>query len=166
MSRRWVILVAAACAVRVAIPLAALAAAGSALPGLPAYTFVPTPGDAQGFYSAARDFVAAWNRLGPPLVGAVVLGLLAAAAGAVMLARRGRRDLALALAALAVALAVTAGITETSHHTGAAVFGWSLLCSLPMSSSGRRDHFGPRMGFALGLPLELLAIVTTTSAPG
>jgi hypothetical protein len=159
---RWALLVAAACALRVAIPLAALAAAGRALPGLPTYTFVATPGDAQGFYSAARDFVAAPNRLGPALAGAVALGLLAAAVGAVVLARRGRRDLALALVAVAVALAIAVGITRTSHHTGAAVFGWSLLWSLPMFVLRAVGiEFGPRVGFALGLPLELLAIVTT-----
>ena len=66
------------CAVRVAVPLVALAASGRSLPGLPFYRYEPTPGDGQGFYSAAREFMASWGRLGPARLLAVAV-LLAAA---------------------------------------------------------------------------------------
>ena len=136
---------------------------GHSLPGHPTYTFVPTPGDAQGFYSAARDFVAAWKRLGAPLVGAVAFGLLAAAVGAVALARRGRRDLALALAA---ARRRARGLgrhhrDEPPHRRRRLRLVAALVA--PDVRPPRRGHrLRPRVAFGLGLALELLALVTTT----
>ena len=54
-------------AIRVAIPLAAYADAGSGLPGLPAFARSPLDGgltgDATGFYAATREFMAAWGRM-------------------------------------------------------------------------------------------------------
>ncbi|MDQ3821879.1 MAG: hypothetical protein M3321_01395, partial [Actinomycetota bacterium] len=50
--------VGALAAVRVAIPLAALAASGRALPGLPRYEYDGLTGDATGFYAATREFIA------------------------------------------------------------------------------------------------------------
>src|SRR3954469_23627793 len=79
-------------AIRVAIPLAAYADAGSGLPGLPAFTRSPVDGgltgDATGFYAATREFMAAWGRM-PRLVLAVdELFALASAAILVVLWRR------------------------------------------------------------------------------
>src|SRR6266436_2482245 len=70
-------------AIRVAIPLAAYADAGSGLPGMPAFTRSARDGglsgDATGFYAATREFMAALGRM-PRLVlaGDVLLGLAAA----------------------------------------------------------------------------------------
>ena len=54
-------------AIRVAIPLAAYADAGSGLPGMPAFTrparYGGLSGDATGFYAATREFMAAWGRM-------------------------------------------------------------------------------------------------------
>src|SRR6266536_6705317 len=75
-------------AVRVAIPLAAYADAGSSLPGLPEFQRQARDGglmgDASGFYAAAREFMAAWGRMPHVVLGLVaLLGLAAAAAFAV-----------------------------------------------------------------------------------
>jgi hypothetical protein len=64
-------------AVRVAIPLAALAASGHALPGLPRYRYGPLSGDATGFYAAARALMASARGLGAPLAAVVAAGLVA-----------------------------------------------------------------------------------------
>jgi hypothetical protein len=60
-----------------AIPLAALAASGRALPGLPRYEYEGLTGDATGFYAATREFIASPARLG-------ALGLLALVAAIVL----------------------------------------------------------------------------------
>ena len=51
---RWLAALVALAAVRAAIPLAALAAEGSSLPGSPRYDFVGLTGDATGCYAAAH----------------------------------------------------------------------------------------------------------------
>src|SRR5918994_5045202 len=76
-NRRWLLVVAALAALRTAVPLAALAASGEQLPGLPRYRFVALPGDATGYYAATREFMAAWGRL--PSVAVAVLALATAA---------------------------------------------------------------------------------------
>src|SRR5262249_44966003 len=130
----------------------------------PTYTYDPTPGDAQGFYSAARDLMASWGRLGPAL-GLVALLLLAAGVAAVWLRRRGRTDLVIVVAAFAVSLAVAAAITKTSHHTGAAVIGWSLIWSAPMLPYRALGlTLDPRVAFGFGLALTLIALCVTTCA--
>ena len=152
----WLVWLAAACAVRVAIPLSALAAGGRALPGLPRYDFDPAPGDAQGFYSAARDFMAAWGRLSPLALLLVAVGLITAAVAVRSLWRRGRADLAIVFAGAAVSLAVVVAITQTSRHTGAAVFGWPLIWSAPMLPYRALGlPLDPRIAFGFGLVLAL-----------
>src|SRR5437899_2288769 len=79
-------------AIRVAIPLAAYADAGSGLPGMPAFTR-PTQdgglsGDATGFYAATREFMAAWGRMPRPVLALDALAALAAVAVLVLLWRR------------------------------------------------------------------------------
>ncbi|MGH3102668.1 MAG: hypothetical protein ACRDN6_01040, partial [Gaiellaceae bacterium] len=74
----WFAALATLGAIRVAIPLAALAAEGSSLPGLPRYDFVALTGDATGYYAAAREFMAAWGRLPPVLVAALAVAAVAA----------------------------------------------------------------------------------------
>src|SRR5260221_1455673 len=71
-------------AIRVAIPLAAYADAGSGLPGMPAFTRSARDGglsgDATGFYAATREFMAAWGRMPRAVLALDVLAALAAAA--------------------------------------------------------------------------------------
>jgi hypothetical protein len=154
------------CAVRVAIPLAALAAAGSALPGLPRYEWVATPGDAHGFYSAAREFMAAWGRLGF-LLPVAVLALVAGAVAAALFWRRGgpAQAWAVVAAAAGTSAAVTLAVTEMSGDTGAATVGWSLVWGavmLPVRAVG--VGLGPEEGFGFGLALSLAANVATVVA--
>ena len=165
--RRWYAALAGLCAVRVAVPLAALVASPGDLPGLPRYVYEPTPGDAQGFYSAAREFIASWGRLGAPAVLAGAVALLAVAFWAVRTwrARPSARGWVVVVLAVAFSLAVVAAITQISRHTGAAVFGWPLLWALPMlpyrALGGPLD---PDVAFGFGLALSLVANVGTVVA--
>ncbi len=160
---RWLAWLVLACAFRVALPLAALAAAGHSLPGQPRYVFDATPGDAEGFYSAARELMAAWGRLGPVILVLVALGVLVAAFAVVKLCRRGRTELAVVVGAAACGLAVTAAITQTSRHTGGTVIGWPLVWSIPMLPYRALGFpLDPRIAFGFGLVVSLLAIVVTT----
>lgn len=162
----WVGALAVLAAIRVAIPLAALAAEGSQLPGLPRYSFVALSGDATGFYAAAREFMASWGRLPPAVVVTLALAVLAGAAAFVAGWRgyRDRRAWLLAGAALAAALVVTAGVSQM-NPPGAAVFGWPLVWSLPMlpyrALGGPLD---PEIAFGFGLTLSLAANAVTIIA--
>src|SRR6266446_2891551 len=83
-------------AIRLAVPLAVYADAGSGLPGLPAFTRSPRDGgltgDATGFYAATREFMAAWGRM-PRLVLAGDALFVAVAAAAIVVAWRRRPEL-------------------------------------------------------------------------
>jgi len=156
-------------AIRVAIPLAAYADAGSGLPGLPAFTRSPQlgglTGDATGFYAATREFMAAWGRM-PHLVLAGVA--LAAAAAAVALVWLWRRRPAwrpwLVPAALCVFGLVVCVDVHWMKPSGAAVFGWPLLWALPMLAYralgvGLSKHIAWDFGFAISLALVALTVV-------
>jgi hypothetical protein len=155
------------CAVRVAVPLAALVASPGSVPGLPYYRYEPTPGDGQGFYSAAREFIASWGRLGPALILLLGLALVGVAVAGWRLwrSRPARRAWVLAGAGLAVGLVLAAAISQMSGHTGAAVVGWSLVWGavmLPVRAVG--VAVGPDTGFAFGLALSLAANCVTVVA--
>src|SRR2546427_12916831 len=81
-------------AIRVAIPLAAYADAGSGLPGMPAFTRPAQDGglmgDATGFYAATREFMAAWGRMPRPILALAALFVVAAVAAIVAAWRRRR----------------------------------------------------------------------------
>jgi hypothetical protein len=166
MTRRWLWALAALAALRVAIPLAALAASGHALPGLPRYEYEGLTGDATGFYAAAREFMASWGRLGALLLGPFVPATLAAAA-AILVAWRRRlvRPAWLAVAAAwAFSLVVCAAVTQM-QAPGAGVFGWPLVWSLPMlpyRALGR--PLDPDTAFVFGLVLSLAANAVTVFA--
>ena len=165
-ARNWWLVLAALAAVRVGVALAALAASGEQLPGLPRYRFLALPGDATGYYAATREFMAAWGRL--PLV---VVGLVACstAAGAILLAREWRRRpdrrpwLVVGAAAGAASLATLA--VSQMNASGAGVFGWPLVWALPMlpyrALGGPLD---PEIAFGFGLALSLAANVVTIVA--
>jgi hypothetical protein len=158
--------VAALAAFRAAVPLAALAASGRQLPGLPRYEYVGLTGDATGYYAAAREFMASWGRLPVLVVALLALGVLA---GAVALAwawrsRPGRRPWLVASAAAACSLVASVGVWKM-HAPGAAVVGWPLVWSVPMlpyRAFGFPLDEGVAFGF--GLVLSLAANVVTVCA--
>ncbi len=162
----WQRALAALVAVRIAIPLAALAASGHQLPGQPRYDFVPLTGDATGFYAAAREFLAAWERLPVALVAALALLTVAGSAAVVVVWRR-RVDLRPWLVAGFVAgfgLVVTVAVTQM-NESGAAVFGWPLVWSLPMLPYRALGFpLDPEIAFGFGLPLSLAANAVTVVA--
>jgi hypothetical protein len=135
--RSWWSTLALLVAARLAIPIAAYVDAGTKLPGIPRFVRPHADGglqgDATGFYAAAREFMAAWGRMPRAVFALDVLSLLAAAVAIVVLWRR-RSDLRpwlVPAALLAVGLAICVDI-HWMKPTGAAVFGWSLVWSLPM----------------------------------
>jgi hypothetical protein len=158
-------------AVRVTLPLAALAASGTKLPDLPRYDYAATTGDGSGFYAATREFLASWGRL--PLAGLIGLAVAAVIVAAVLLrawcSRRAPRAWLLVATAAAFALVVTPAVTEM-NPPGAAVFGWPLVWSLPMLPYRALGFpLDPDIAFGFGLALSLLAnavSVVATAAAG
>jgi hypothetical protein len=156
-------------ALRVAIPLAAYADAGSGLPGMPAFTRPARDGglsgDATGFYAATREFMAAWGRM-PRIV--LALAVLAALAAAIVLVFLWRRRPAFRLWLVPAALCSFGLVVALDVHwmkpSGAAVFGWPLLWSLPMLAYralgvGLSKHIAWDFGFALSLLCVALTVV-------
>jgi hypothetical protein len=156
-------------AVRVAIPLAAYADAGSSLPGLPEFQRQARDGglmgDATGFYAAAREFMAAWGRMPRPVLVLAALFAVAAATGIVAAWRRRPewRPWLVAAAVCAFGLVVCADV-HWMKPTGAAVFGWPLVWALPMLAYralgfGLSKHVAWNFGFALSLMCVALTVV-------
>src|SRR5712691_12496724 len=156
-------------AIRVAIPLAAYADAGSGLPGLPAFTRSARDGglsgDATGFYAATREFMAAWGRMPRLVLAGDVLLALAAAVALVLLWRRRRkwRPWLVPAALCAFGLVVCVDV-HWMKPSGAAVFGWPLLWALPMLAYralgiGLSKHVAWDFGFALSLLCVALTVV-------
>ena len=156
-------------AVRVAIPLAAYADAGSKLPGIPRFTRLARDGglmgDATGFYAGAREFMAAWGRMPKPVFTLVVLAVLAAAVVLVVTWRR-RPDLHpwLVPAALcAFGLAICVDI-HWMLPSGAQVIGWPLVWGLAMLpyralGFGLSKHVAWDIGTSLSLVFVALTVV-------
>ncbi|MDQ5821637.1 MAG: hypothetical protein M3540_09365 [Actinomycetota bacterium] len=164
--RTTVAALAALAAVRVVVPLAALAASGSKLPALPRYDYVATTGDGSGFYAATREFLASWGRLGAPLVALLALATVAVAVLLVWMWRQrpDRRAYVLAVGAGAFGLLVCAAVSQM-NESGAAVFGWPLVWSLPMLPyRGLGGPLDADIAFAFGLVLSLAANVVTVVA--
>jgi hypothetical protein len=156
-------------AVRLAIPLAAYAANGSKLPGIPRFTRLARDGglmgDATGFYAATRDFMAAWGRM-PRAVFALDVLFVLVAATVIVLAWRRRPELRAwlpAAALFAFGLAVCVDL-HWMRATGAAVFGWPLLWALPMLAYralgfGLSEHVAWDFGVALSLVIVASTVV-------
>jgi hypothetical protein len=154
-------------AIRVAIPLAAYA--GSSVPGTPGFARPARDGglegDATGFYAATREFMAAWGRMPRAVLALDVLFALAAVVAIAVLWRR-RPDWRAWLAASALCafgLVVCVDV-HWMKATGAAVFGWSLLWSLPMLpyralGFGLSKHVAWDFGFGLSLAIVALTVV-------
>src|SRR5712691_4663490 len=149
----------------VAIPLAVLAASGHKLPDVPRWDYVAFIGDGNGFYAAAREFMAAWGRLPRPLLAGLAVAALAVVE--LLVYARRRRGVALhwivAAGALAFALLCSAGVWKM-RPPGAAVFGWPLLWSIPMLPLRALGVLGDDSAFAVGLPLQLAANAVTLVA--
>jgi hypothetical protein len=163
---RFLTVLAVLAVVRVTLPLAALAASGNKLPGLPRYDYVPTTGDGSGFYAATREFLASWGRLPLPLLIALVIATLAGTGILVRSWRRGKpaREWLIVLAAAGFALVVAAAVTQM-NPPGAAVFGWPLVWSLPMLPYRALGFpLDPDIAFGFGLTLSLVANVVTVVA--
>jgi len=154
-------------AIRVAIPLAAYG--GSSFPGTPSFTRPVRDGglegDATGFYAATREFMAAWGRMPRAVLALDGLFLLAAAVAIVVLWRRrpGWRAWLAAAALCAAGLVVSVDV-HWMKPSGAAVFGWPLLWSLPMLpyrvlGFGLSKHVAWDFGFALSLVIVALTVV-------
>ena len=153
----WLGSLASLVAVRVAIPLVVLAAAGHDLPGLPPYDYSPLNGDATGFYAEARELISV--AFGP----AGAAALLLVAAGAAAMWRLGRTWVSIAVGCLAVSLAASA-LVLGSEPTGAAVVGWPLLWSIPLLPLRVVGLLDDDVAFAVGLLLSLAAIAVTVVA--
>ena len=151
---------------RIAIPLVALAASGDRVPGFPPYEFVGLTGDATGFYAAAREFMAAWGRLPAGLLVLLVLVSVSGSVAAAVAWRR-RPDLrawVVVAATAAFGLVVVVAITQMAQ-SGAGVFGWPLVWSLPMLPYRALGFpLDPEIAFGFALVLSLLANAVTVVA--
>jgi hypothetical protein len=163
--RTWLGALAALAAIRVAIPLAALAASGSALPGMPRYDYAPLNGDAHAYYHTARELLSSLASVHPAALVVLAAAVLSAIATAVVLWRRrpGLRWLALVLAAAAPALVALAAILELPR-TGAPVVGWPLVWGAALAPFRALGPVDVDLGFAIGLAVSLLALAVTVVA--
>ena len=146
----------------VAIPIAALAASGRALPGLPRFEYDGLGGDASGYYAAARQFISRVAGLGSPGVAVLVLALAAVVVGLGVAVRRGRLAAHWALAAgfLALGAAIAFVVTRMSPP-GAAVFGWPLVWSIPLAPLRALGVLHERLAFDVSVALSLAAVAGT-----
>src|SRR5436305_7541285 len=155
-------------AIRVAIPLAAYADAGSKLPGLPSFSRPARDGglsgDATGFYAATREFMAAWGRMPRGVLALDLLLALGAAVAIVLLWRRrpDRRPWLAAAALCAFGLVVSVDV-HWMKASGAAVFGWPLVWALPLAVVrvlfGLSKHVAWDVGTALSIAFVALTVV-------
>lgn len=154
----WRAALAALCAVRIGIPLLALAAEGHDLRVLPRYDYGPFTGDAPAYYSTARAVVSA-------LAGPAALGLVLAVAGAAGAWWLRRRSPALALLSLALGLSLAAAaVVADSGASPAGAVGWSLLWAVPLLPLRAVHAAGHDGAFASGLVLSLAANTITVVA--
>ena len=154
-------------AIRVAIPVAAFA--GSSFPGTPGFTRPARDGglegDATGFYAATREFMAAWGRMPHAVLALDALFALGAALAIAVLWRRRPEWRAWLVAGAVCAFGIVVSVdVHWMKATGAAVFGWSLLWSLPMLpyrvlGFGLSKHVAWDFGFALSLAIVALTVV-------
>ena len=166
---RWWLPIGVLAAVRVAIPVAALADRGSKLPGIPEFNRDPRAGglvgDATGFYAATREFMAGWVRMPHALLGLLLLAGIAACVALVVVWRR-RPDLRpwlvpAALCAFGLLVCVDVHWMEPS---GAAVFGWPLvwaLALLPFRAAGVLTH---ALAWDVAFVLQLCFVALTVAA--
>jgi hypothetical protein len=155
MGRKTLAFLAAAVALRAAIPLVVLALHDRKLPLVPRYHYDPRPGDAFGYYSATRALLAAWRR--PVTLALLALLLVALVIALRTLRRRGRSSWA------AVAVAAGAGMAGAvlayqMASAGAPTIGWPLVWSIPLLPYRAVGlPLDPGIAFGVGLGLSVLA---------
>jgi hypothetical protein len=156
VSRWWAPLLALA-ALRAVPPLVVLAASGRDLPGAPPYTYTPLNGDSYGYYATAREFMATLGRIDPVVAAALALAALLVGWIGVRLWLAGRRWQGVVVVAAVLALALTY-VVDRMTPSGAVVFGWPLLWSLPMLPYRTAGlPLDPDVAFGFGLALALAA---------
>jgi hypothetical protein len=122
-------------------------------------------GDATGFYSATREFLAGWARMPRPLLALLVVVALAVAAAFVLGWRRrpGLRPWLVPAAVCAFGLLVCVDV-HWMEFSGAAVFGWPLVWALalaPFRAAGVLTH---ALAWDVALALQLCFVALTVVA--
>ena len=141
-------------AIRLAFPVAALVAEGSTFPGLPRFDYGQLYGDANAYYAASREIIAASAHVAPLLVGLALLGV-----GGAYLALRRRAGLAVPTLILATAVAAAATLVVIEMRpAGAPAVGWPLIWAVALAPLRVVDPgFGPEAAIGFGLALSFLA---------
>ena len=124
---RWSVALASLAALRVAIPLLVLAAAGHDLPGLPPYDYTPLNGDATGFYAESRELISV--AFGP--AGAVAVLLLCCGSVVGVAAPAGLEGSRSRLVH-SPSRSPRPPSCSARCRSGAAVVGWPLLWAIPL----------------------------------
>jgi hypothetical protein len=166
LPRWWTAALTGLAALRVALPLAALAAAPGSVPGQPDYERGPFTGDATGYYAAVRELVSVFGSHAP-LAAALLAGVAVAALGALALRRRRRVAtwVALTIPALAAGIAL-AVLVRFMNPSGAGALGWPLVWSIPSLPLRLLGRLDPDSAFVVGLVLSLAAVAVTVVATG
>ncbi len=150
------------------MPLIALAASGRQLPSFPAYDYEATPGDGFAYYSAAREFIASWGRVGAGTALLLVIVLVVGAVGLIWAWRKTAFPRVwLALGSVFLVSLVFGAVVLEMATTGAGAVGWPLLWGivmLPYRAVG--GPLDPDVAFAFGLAISLVANVVTVVAVG
>ena len=170
LANPWAWTLAGLVALRVLIPLAALAAAPTKLPLLPGYTYAPLGGDAYGFYAAVVNIFVATRTVLSGWIGLASLALMISfLAAAWILWRSGVRWLALLLPAFGLCL-VFGVVVHDMNAPGAGVVGWPLVWALSLAPLAVfHVALTPGRAFPAGLAVSLLAnaaIVVATAYIG
>ena len=142
------------------LPLAALAAEGTRVPGLPRFRYGPLYGDANGYYAAAREVVAAASRVALPLLALALLG------GGLLygLVRRTASPVVSALVAAAVPAAAATVLVLEMRPAGAPVVAGPCCGHWARASPRRRPGLRADAAFVVGVGISLAAVTATVVA--
>jgi len=162
--RRLVAVLAALAAVRVAIAVVVLAAAGRKLPLVPAFDWHGFEGDGNGYYAAAREAVSSASS--PVVAGGVLLAIAAGLLAAWLLRRNGVAPWAQLLALLAGVAAAATCVVAGMAAPGAPVVGWPLVWAIPLAPLRVLGEPGVELAWGVGAVLSLACVFVTTIATG
>ena len=157
-------MLAALAAVRVAIALAVLAAEGRKLPLVPAFDWHGFEGDANGYYSAAREAVSSAGS--PAAAGGVALSLVVGAGVALLLRRRGAAAWLQLLALLAGIAGAATSVVAGMAAPGAPVVGWPLVWAIPLAPLRVLGEPSVETAWGTGAVLSLACVAVATIATG
>src|SRR5919201_555732 len=161
----WAATLATLAGIRIAVPLAVLAAGESKLPDLPRYVRPRgLSGDATGYYATARETIAAPGRLPAAALAVVGLAVVACVVAFIRLWSPQRRAPLVVAAAWLVGLVLALDAAE-QRFAGAPVVGWPVLWAIPMLPVRLVGApLDANVAFWLGLPLQLGCNVVTVVA--